>query len=291
MLAASRRDLVNLVLVGAIWGSSYLVMRHSGAYLGPLPIIGVRLFSSALFYLPLVTHWGMWGDIRRLSFKLFWLALLNTAVPFCLACYGATQLHAGVAALLNATVPLFTSLVALLWLKEHLHAGQWLGVFFGFAGVALLLGERIGFQVGFQPLAALSTMAAAAMYGLCTNGVKRYLGGEDGRLLACGSTLWAALLLLPIAAWTVPRSGAVPAWVWGEVLWLGVMGTGVAYLLYFDLLTRIGPTRASAVTYLIPLFATLWGWLILGEVITWGEIGCGVLVALAVWLVNRSKGS
>lgn len=274
------------MLLAAIWGSSYLVMRMSGAYLHPIPMIGVRLLSSGLFYAVLMSCWKMWPDFRRLSPKLFWLALLNTAIPFCLACWGAVRLHAGVAALLNATVPLFAALFALLWLREHLRAGQWLGVFFGFAGVALLLQERSGLQMDFHPLAASATMFAAAMYGFCVNAVKRYFQGVDSRLVACGSTLWSAVLLTPLTLWTWP-TGAVPGWVWAQVLWLGLMGTGVAYLLYFDLLARIGPTRASAVTYLLPLFAMLWGWLILHEVITRGEIACSCLIALAVWMVNR----
>lgn len=274
------------MVLGAIWGSSYLVMRMSGPYLHPLPMIGVRLISSALFYAVLMTHWKMWPAFRRQAPRLFWLALLNTAIPFCLACWGAIRLHAGVAALLNATVPLFAALFALLWLREHLHAGQWLGVFFGFAGVTLLLHERSGLEMDFHPLAASATMFAAAMYGFCVNAVKRYFQGVDSSLVACGSTIWSALLLTPLT-WMYWPAKPVPSWVWAQVLWLGLMGTGIAYLLYFDLLARIGPTRASAVTYLLPLFAMFWGWLILGEAITRGEIACGTLIAMAVWLVNR----
>ncbi|MBN9416651.1 hypothetical protein ABS71_16855 [bacterium SCN 62-11] len=276
------------MLLGAIWGSSYLVMRMSGPFLDPLPMIGVRLLSSALFYAVLMSRWKMWPDFRRHSGKLFWLAVFNTAVPFCLSCWGAVRLHAGVAALLNATVPLFASLFALLWLREHLHSNQWLGVFFGFAGVALLLHERSGLQMDFHPLAASATMGAAAMYGFCVNGVKRYFQGVDPKLIACGSTLWSAVLMAPLTCLYWPTK-PVPGWVWGEVLWLGLMGTGVAYLLYFDLLARVGPTRASAVTYLLPLFAMFWGWLILHEEITRGEIACGALIALAVYLVNRRR--
>ena len=136
-------------------------------------MIGVRLLSSAMFYAVLLTRWRLWPQFRQQSRRLFWLALLNTAIPFCLACWGAIRLEAGVAALLNATVPLFAALFALVWLREHLHAGQWLGIFFGFAGVALLLQERSGLEMEFDPLAASATMSAAAMYGFCVNAVKR----------------------------------------------------------------------------------------------------------------------
>ena len=261
-------------------------MRMSGPFLDARPMIGVRLLSSALFYAVLLTRWKLWPQFRRQSRRLFWLALLNTAIPFCLACWGAIRLEAGVAALLNATVPLFAALFALIWLREHLHAGQWLGIFFGFAGVALLLQERTGLEMEFHPLAASATMFAAAIYGFCVNAVKRYFQGVDSRLVACGSTIWSALMLLPLTCFYWPVK-PVPGWVWGQVLWLGLMGTGIAYLLYFDLLARIGPTRASAVTYLLPLFAMLWGWLILGEPITPGEIACSTMIALAVSLVNR----
>lgn len=263
-------------------------MRMCGPFLDPVALTGVRLLSSALVYALLLTRWRLWPEFNRLKIRLLWLALLNTAVPFCLACWGAMRLQAGVASLLNATVPLFASLFALLWLREHLHSNQWLGIFFGFAGVTLLIQERSGIQVDFQPLAATLTILAAAMYGLCVNAVKRYFSGVDSRLIACGSTIWSALLLLPLACWRWPTRH-VPAWAWAQVLWLGLMGTALAYLLYFDLLARIGPTRASAVTYLLPLFAMLWGWLLLHEPVTQGEMACGALIALAVWLVNYRR--
>jgi drug/metabolite transporter (DMT)-like permease len=204
---------------------------------------------------------------------------VNTAIPFSLFAYAALTVTAGLASILNATVPMFGALVASVWLRERLAPLQWLGMAIGMAGVAGLSAGKAEFAVGGSALAIGAGLLASLSYGVAANVVKRYFTGVRPLSVAAGSQAAAALLLLPfaVAFWPAAPIGAID---WAAGIALGVLCTGLAYLLFFRLLARIGPASAMTVTFLIPAFAMLWGWLILGEEITGAMLaGCAVILA------------
>jgi drug/metabolite transporter (DMT)-like permease len=262
------------------------MMRWIGPLVDPLPLVCVRLLAAAACFLWVMWRAQLFASWRAHHRSLTWLGLFNTAVPFCLVTYAASNLPPSVASLLNATVPLFTALFSVLWLGDRLSGRQSLGLLLGFLGVSLMIYERIGLTLDFDHWAALSGLSGAALYGLCANAAKRYLSGLDSRVMAGGSTVAAALMVLPLGYLERPVE-PVPAWVWLVGVALGVLCTAWAYLLYFGLLQRVGPAKVSAVTYLIPLFAASWGALLLHEPIGRAEVLCGILVFMAVRLVTR----
>jgi drug/metabolite transporter (DMT)-like permease len=260
---------------------------------GPLALVEVRVSVAALVLLPWLARHGELAQLRRYAAPVTLLGALNSALPFALFSYATLTVTAGFAAILNATVPLWTGLIAWLWLRQRIGALQWLGLVLGLAGVAVLVWGKVGFAPGRGgwevTLAVAAGLFATAAYGLAANYTRERLAALSPRTLASGSQLAAALALLPLAVAfrpaTMPGAGA-----WLAAIALGVVCTALAYLLYFRLLARVGAMRAAAVTFLIPAFATLWGALFLSEPVTLQLLLGGVVIlagtALSLGLVR-----
>jgi drug/metabolite transporter (DMT)-like permease len=261
------RDLGDLLVLAALWGASFLFMRIAAPAFGPLALAEVRVAIAAVFLGVWLAARGELHALRAQPARLAVLGLLGSALPFALLAYAMLHLSAGYAAFLNATVPLWTALIAWLWLGDSIRPRQWLGLGIGLAGVAILVSGRPGAAetAGAGPaLAIVAAVLATGAYGLAANYTRKHLTTTAPLVLAAGSQIGAALVLLAPAAATWPVT-APPPLAWASAIALGIACTGFAFLLYFRLLTRIGAVRASAVTFLIPLFGTLWGALLLGE--------------------------
>jgi drug/metabolite transporter (DMT)-like permease len=181
-------------------------------------------------------------------------------------------------AILNATAPLFGAAIAFFWLRERLPALRIAGFLVGFAGVAILVGGKPSFQAGGDGWAVVAILAATLSYGVGPNYTKRNLSRVSVLTVATGSQVAAAIVLLPFAFFTWPGALPSPA-AWAAAIALGVACTGFAYILYFRLIANVGPTRALAVTFLIPPFGMLWGALFLHEPVTAGVLaGCAVIL-------------
>ena len=274
-----RRDLTDLVLLAALWGASFLFTRIAVPAFGPLALAEVRVAIAAVILVPLLAWRADLTELRRHAPLFLLLGAVNTAIPFSLFAYAALTITAGLAAILNATAPLFTALVAWLWLRERLTALQWLGMAIGIAGVAWLSASKAQFAVGGGALAIGAGVLASLSYGVSASVVKRYFTGVRPLAVAAGSQSAAAVLLLPFAVASWP-AGTLRVVDWGSAIALGVLCTGLAYILYFRLIARVGPATAMTVTFLIPAFAMLWGGLILGEAVTGTMLaGCAVILA------------
>jgi drug/metabolite transporter (DMT)-like permease len=272
------RDAIELVVLAALFGGSYLFMRVAAPVLGPLPVSAARVTIAALLLLPLVAARGGAGELRARAGPIAVMGAINSALPFALIAYATLSLSAGFAAILNATSPLWGALVAHLWLGERLGRVRVAGLVLGFAGVVLLVWGKGSLRAG-GGLAMVASLAAPLSYAVAASATKRYLGGASPLAVAAGSQVAAAAMLLPIAAAAWPR-GPASSRVWGAVVALGVACTAIAYTMYYRLIRNIGPTRALAVTFLVPVFAAAWGWLFLGEAVT-GSMVLGGLVILA----------
>ena len=274
-----RRDLTDLVLLAALWGASFLFTRVAAPAFGPLALAEVRVAIAAVMLVPLLAWRADLAELRRHAPRFLLLGAVNTAIPFSLFAYAALTITAGLASILNATAPLFTALVAWLWLRERLTPLQWLGMAIGMAGVAWLSASKAQFAIGGSAWAIGAGVLASLSYGVSASVVKRYFTGVRPLAVAAGSQSAAAILLLPFAIAFRP-AGALRAIDWGAAIALGVLCTGLAYILYFRLIARVGPATAMTVTFLIPAFAMLWGGLILGEAVTRTMLaGCAVILA------------
>lgn len=270
-------DLLQIFVLAALWGGSFLLLRVSVPDFGPVPLIAIRVAVAAGVLLPFLWLRGEWPEFRRNAGRLFTLGLVNAAVPFPLFALATLYVSAGLAAILNATAPLFAALLAGLWLKDRLRPSALAGLAIGFTGVFMLVGgvpRTPGIGV-----AVAAGLSASLMYGVAASFVKRYLASVSSWVTTTGSFGFAAVVLMPLAVWQWPAENpSLRAWT--AVLLLAVVCTSIPNIFYFRLVLRAGPARAMTVAFLIPGFAMLWGALVLGEQVTWRMIiDCLVILA------------
>jgi drug/metabolite transporter (DMT)-like permease len=285
------RDLLELVTLAALWGGSFLFMRAAVPDFGPIAMIAVRVSVAAAFLLPLLAlRGGGLAALRAHGRPIALVGLTNTALPFCLFAFAAGTLTAGMNAILNATSPLWGALIARLWLGERLDGPRILGLVLGFAGIVVLVWDRLTFAPGGALPAIGAALAGSLSYGFSANYAKRALGGAEPMSVATGSQVAAsAFLALPVGfAWP---AHAIPLASWLAVVVMGVACTGIAYVLFFRLIAHVGPSKAIAVTFLVPVFGTLWGALFLDEAVTPRMLVGGAVVlagtALATGAIGR----
>lgn len=272
------RNLVDLVMLGALWGASFLFMRIAAPSFGPVPLIEVRVATGALFLLPILALREGLPSLRVGWHRVALMGVFNTALPFCLFAYSTLTLTGGFSAILNATSPLWGALIARGWLGERLSGSRIAGLVIGFAGVLLLAGNKAGLHDAAAGLAIAAAVGGALLYGFAANFARRHLAGIPSLAIATGNQMAAALVLLVPALWLWPDH-PIPARAWVAALVMGVASTGLAFILYFRLIARAGAAFALAVTYLIPVFAMLSGAVFLDERPNGVELaGCAVIL-------------
>lgn len=294
------RDVVDLILLAAIWGASFLFMRMGAAEFGPVALSAVRVGGAAIFLVPLALWRHGGAGMLRHAGHLAIGGLLSSALPFLCFGYAALSITAGLSSIFNATTPLFGAVVAWLWLRDRLAPSRVLGLAIGFAGVLGLAWDKASFKPGAEATgwAVLACLAATLCYGIAASYTKRYLQGLPSLAVAAGTQLAAALFLAgpAIGSWpaTMPSLRA-----WLATAALSLLCTGVAYILYFRLIARVGPANAITVTFLIPAFAVAWGWLFLGEGITLAMVigsavillGTALVTGVLAWPARRTTAS
>lgn len=276
-------DALELLLLAALWGSSFLFLRIASPVLGPIWLIELRVLLAGLALLPVLLRYQLTVNLRRKLVPLFVVGCINSALPFLLFAYAALSLPAGFTAILNATAPLFSTVVAFIWLKEKLSFQQMIGFILGFLGVVILVGWKpIGEPATFL-MAVAAGLLASSLYAIGATYTKRYLADTPPLVIATVSQLSAALLLLPALPLTVP-TGEITLGIVLIVVVFALLSTALAYMLYFRLIRQIGSSKTLTVAYLIPLFSIFWGALLLEEPVTIAMlIGCGfVLLGTAI---------
>ena len=272
------RDLLDLLLLGAIWGASFLFMRVAAPEFGAVPLIAARVGIAAAFLLPVLARRVGLRSLYEHAPELLIIGAINSAIPFSLFAYAVLSVTAGFASVLNSTAPLFGALVAFIWLRDRPGPARVAGLIIGFAGVLVLVWGRVAVADDGGGLAVLAGLSAAVLYGISANYVKKRLGGVDSLVVATGSLVAATVLLTPVAVFYWPQTPPT-ATSWISAVLLAVVCTGIAYILYFRLLSRVGPSKTLAVTYLIPVFGVLWGHFLLREPITASMVaGCTVIL-------------
>jgi len=276
------QDGARLLLLGTIWGSSFLFIKVALGEMTPVQIVSGRLVLGA------AVLWGILavrGTIRSGAMgawrPLLVMAVVANVVPFALITWGEERISSGLAAVLNSTTPLFTAALAATLVPGErptlLRVG---GILLGFLGVAVI--------VGVEPDAAelsgeLAVVGASFAYAIGFVYARRRLtgGGHSPLELSAVQLTLASALILPIAVWnTVLHPPTFTLAASSSIAALGMLGTGIAYIILYRLLHDVGPTSTSFVTYLLPIFGVVLGWLLLDERLGWNTLlGAALVIA------------
>ncbi len=275
---------LELALLGAIWGASFLFMRVAARDFGAFALVEVRLALGALVLSPFLWQ-ARHLFTRAHGPKLALVGALNSAIPFVLFAWAAQRAPAGVGAICNAMTVLFTALIAHLFFGDRVDGTRAVGLAAGFVGVVVLASSKVaGMEIGWA--VAAGTLAALC-YGFAINLVKRHVHDLPPQSVAAATLTFASLFVLPFAVAEWPAA-AIPGRSWAAAIALGVVCTGFAFWLFYRLIKRIGGPRTSTVTYLVPLFGVAWAWLLLGEPLTVTMGIAGALILGGVVIAQRA---
>lgn len=272
---------IDFLLLSAVWGASFLFMRLAVVEFGTLPTATLRAGIGALSLLPLLFLRRQTAQAIRHWKPLFAAGMLNAALPSAGLSFALLSISTGLTSIVNATVPLFGAALAFVWFGHRPTRMGALGLAIGFGGVAMLVWDNTGIKPGAHGWSATLAMLAAslgALSGACSAlYARRYLAHVPPMVLAAGSQVGATVgLALPaLALWPAQWPGAQ---AWAAVILAGVLCTGLGYVLFFRVLARAGPTRAMTVTFLMPLFAMVYGVAFLHESVTLFMLGCATLI-------------
>ena len=280
-------DYVRLLALAAIWGASFIFIRVAAPALGAVWTAEGRVLIGGLallVWLRLVRFDAGWRQHGRFYAAV---GLLNSAIPFTLYAYAGSHLSAPVMAVLNATSPMFGLLLGAAFRVERISAAKLAGLVLGAAGVALVTRPQGADADPMFAWAVAACLVASLSYGMTGVLIRTRGAGVPSRGIALGAQLSAAAMLLPLLPFT--RPAAMPsALVAANLVALGVLASGIAFILYFRLMVDVGPARALTVTFLIPLFGLLWGFVFLGESLAPAALGGSALILAGTVLATRS---
>ena len=277
-----------LLVLGAIWGASYMFIKIGLRDLTPEAIAFIRVALAALILVPMAWAQGSLGSLRGLAGWLFVIGAVQVAVPFVLIGLGEQEISSGLAGILVATTPMFTALLAI-WVdhEERSHGLRLVGVAAGFAGVALLLGFDLGGSRA-ELLGGLLVVLAGLGYAIGALTAKHKLAEVPPIAMSAGVMATSTIALVPAAIAGAPGEapGLGPL---AAVFTLGVLGTGFAFIILYSLISSVGPARTWLVTYIAPLFAVVYGATLLDERITLATIGGMALILGGSWLAAEGR--
>ena len=279
-------DLSRLVALAAIWGASFLFFRMAVPAIGVAWFAELRVAIAALAMLGYVLLAGVRLEVRRHWRAYLMMGLLNAAVPWTLYAYAGLHLGAGTMSILNATTPFFAAICGALWLDERFTSRKLAGLALGVVGVAKVVGLGPVALTREVVLGSAACIAATLCYALSTTWLKKYDSTVSTISLTTSTLLVASIAIAPFLG-TMPPAEAFSVQVVVAVLGVSLLCSALGFLLYFRLIADLGPTRASTVTFLIPVFGVLWGLVFLGEEVGAGTIAGGLTVLGATALVIR----
>jgi len=281
-------NLAWLLLLSAIWGASYMLIKIGVAEMPPLTFAMLRVFIATLTLAGIARLRGQRLPLGRQHLRRFAVAgAFNILVPFSAISWGTQHIPSGVAAILNATMPLFVLLIAAVSGTERLTASRVAGLLAGFGGIVVLTLPRLEEGLSVSVWGSLAIVLAALSYAGATVYARRRLTGYAPLVASLGQIGTGWLMLLPLSLlaetpWHLTVS-VRPILAAGA---LGILGTAIAYLIYYRLVGRVGATNTSLTTFIVPLFGVFWGWLILNERLSWHALAALGLILLGLLLVN-----
>jgi drug/metabolite transporter (DMT)-like permease len=284
------KNMALLILLAALWGPSFLFIKVAVESIPPLTLVLGRVAVGAAFLLVALrlSRRSLPAD-RRLWRRLAVLALIHNALPWVLFSWGEQYIDSALASILNGTTPLFTIVLAhFLVPGDRMTASKVLGVLLGFMGLFLLILPSLAGGVQASTWGIIAVTIASASYGVAIIYSRNHLRGLPPLVAPTSQLILATLYMLPIALlvdrpWTLPLP---PPVAWLSLLALGVLGSGLAFIVYYRLLESANPTYISMVTYVIPIFGVILGVLVLDEQLTWLTLAGFALILLGVMAVN-----
>ena len=278
-------SLTRLLLLSAIWGAAFLCMRIGAPVLGPSLLIFARVGLAAVFLLLLALYLRKPLNTGRNWKHYLMLGFFNSALPFLMFAYAAQTVSASLLSILNATAPIWASAIGAIWLRSRLSPKALFGMLLGVIGVSLLVGiEAVTLPEG-GIVAIVAGLGGAFSYGIATTYAKTARSVEP--FANAHGSMWAATaVLVPFALQAGPLPTLLPLHVVIAVIALGIVCSGVAYLLYFGLIADIGAASALTVTFLVPLFGILWGTVFLGEHVGWHTLAGSLIILTGTALVT-----
>ena len=275
------------LLLATLWSLQFIFMRVAVPVFGTAPVAEARALFAACFLLP----WALWIARLQLAPLEHWrdylvVGLANNVLPFLCFAWAATVLPAGYMAVINGTVPLWTAIFSALILHERLRAARVVGFLLGLIGVGMIV--NLGpLELSWQILAATAaSLTGAALWGWAGVLIKQRYGRLPPMAVAAGSVAFAAAIMLPLWTQAPPLEAWTPV-ATANMVALGLLCTGFAYLPFFTLIRDIGPWRTLSVGMIVPLLGIFWGWLFLGEAVTLGMLAGATLVLVALVLVMK----
>ena len=279
------RNFFELLILSAIWGSSFLFLRIASPAFGPIFLIEMRVLSGLAVLLPVFCFMGKYPELKSHWKMILLISLTNMTIPFCFFAYSALNMGAGLLSIINATVPIFTATIAFVYFRQRLSKLGLVGLLVGFFGVVVLVFDPSDASGVTSQLAIPSALIACSFYGVAINLAAYKLQGISGITITTGSLFFSSIILLPFAMLTSPE--IIPqGTIWLSVLALGVVCTGFGYILFYRLIVKIGSQQAIMTTYLIPLFSILWGNLFLAETVTLFMLFGGIMVLFGVGMMS-----
>lgn len=282
--------LLRLLVLAAMWGGSYICMRVVTPVFGPILTANIRVLLAGfafLLYYRVVSFDPQWKKNGR---HYLVMGVLHAAIPFSLIAYASSHIPPAYPALLNATTPLFGALFSWLWLQESMGPRKIGGLLLAFLGVGLVAKVGASHTTGAFLLPVLACLGASFCYALATLYLKKWGGGTKPLGVAGCSQLLAGFLLFPLAS-TQRLPAAFTAEVVIYLLILALVCSSLAYLLYYQLLAEIGPTKTLTVTFLLPLFTMLWSVVLLHKKISWDMLFGALVILGGTWLVVQNSPS
>lgn len=286
----SRRDLIIFLTLSFMWSISFIFYRIGVPEFGSLAFAGLRVIFAGLVMIVFL----FLSPKDRIGIRKKWkvltiVGLFSAAIPFMLFSFSAQSVNAGVLAVLNAAVPMMSGFIASTFFNEKLAKKQILGLIIGVIGVVILMSENLFAEQGANGLGSkLLPMGYALLgavgYAVGANVTRNYLEDISPVAITAGSLIIASLVMLPVAIYNFPYGASISLRAWVSVICIGVFSTAIALVFMNQLIKSIGPMRATSITLVIPIFAIVLGYFLLGEALDIGAIIGSVVILIGTYL-------
>ena len=285
----SNRDLTIFITLSFMWSLSFIFYRIGVPEFGSLAFASLRVVLAGLTMLVfvLVSKKNRQG-IRENWKALTLVGMFSAAIPFILFAFSARSVNAGVLAVLNASVPMMSGFIASVFFKDRLSKKQILGLVIGVIGVVILMSENLFGEQGAASGSGLLPMAYALLacvgYAAGANITRNYLEKVSPVAITAGSLIIASVIMLPVAVYEFPYGKSISLTAWVAVICIGVFSTAIALIFMNQLIKSIGPVRATSITLVIPIFAIILGYLLLGEALDTPAIIGSMVILFGTYL-------
>ncbi len=283
-----RKNTIRLILLSAIWGGSFIFMRVISPVLGPVLTASMRTLIAGIFLVIIFKitnykiHWKR--DYRQLIV----IGIVNSSIPFFMFAFAALHIPASLSSIMNSMTPMFGAILSAIFLIEPLSVRKSIGLILGTIGVGIVSSLSVSAGGLEYYLSIGACLTAAICYGISSIYIKLKASHIEPKAIAAGSQVFAGLALLPFA-FLNPVSFVLDFKIVFTVVLFAIICSALAYLLFYELIKDVGPTKALTVTFLIPVFGIIWGYILLGEPVSLSTILGGTVILVGTYLVTSSK--